>query len=236
MLGIIRKRKPYIHAHWYVPLMDTESDPEKFYQAVEDELATRKVPGLSVERIVFGEGGFLDGNRTYLRLKRERVALDLCSAPFGTSWWFSCRTAELPRVLYGWEILLTLAGFAGFYALYWQLFGLTIGSIAFGSSLIFLILIFVTARFWTGLDEFLLYLPVVGALYERFGRKETYHRQDQRLMFASIVNSLVRSKVTEFCKAAGVEDPQFVTATAQQIMTQRELEKYGYAKSRRDED
>lgn len=234
MLGIIRKKKPFIHSHWYVPLLDIHSDTAEFYQAVEEELAARKVPGLTVERIDFNEGGLLDGNRSYLRVKRERVTMDVCSAPFGTSWWFSGRTAELPRVLYVWEILLVLAGLGGFFALDWQLFGLITGSIVFGSSLVFLILIFLTARAWTGLDEFLIHLPVVGALYERFARKETYHRQDQRLMFGTIVNTLVRGKVTEFCKAAGVEDPQFVTATTQQIMTRRELEKYGYA--RRDED
>jgi len=236
MLGIIRKRKPYIHSHWYVPLLDTQSDPEKFYQAVEEELVARKVPGLSVERIDFNEGGILDANRAYLRLQRERVVLDLCSAPFGTSWWFSCRTAELPRVLYVWEILLVLAGLAGFFALYWQIFGLIIGAIVFCSSLVFLILVFLTARSWAALDEFLIYLPVVGALYESCVRKETYHRQDQWLMYGTIVNTLVRGKVSEFCKAAGEENPQFITTTARQIMSPRELEKYGYARSRADRE
>jgi len=232
MLGLIRKKKPFIHAHWYVPLLDVRIDTENFYRSIEEELSARKVPGLTVERIDFKEGSVINGKRTYLRLRRERLAVDVCSAPFGTSWWFSARAAELPRLLRGWELLLTLAGLAGFFLLYWYLFGLVTGGIVFGSSLAFLLLVFLTARSWPGLDEFLVHLPVTGALYERFARAETYYRQDQWLMYSDIVNALVRQKVVEFSKAAGVEDPQFVEAKPRQVMSQLELEKYGFAKKK----
>lgn len=213
--------------HWNVPLMDFQSDAEQFYKAIEEECVERRVPELTVERIDFKTRGFLSAKRGYLRLRRERVALDVCSAPFGTSWWFSVRSAVLPRHLYWGEVYLTVLGLAGFFALYWQLYGLVLGTVVLGSSMVFLLLVFLTARGWATLDEFLIYLPVVGALYEAYFRKDTYQMQDQRLMFADIVTSVVRAKVVEFCNAGGVADPQFIKVDApDQVLTKRDLAKY----------
>lgn len=227
MFGIIRKRKPIIFAHWYVPLMDFESDTGQFFQSLEEEMTKRRVPELVVERIHFKNAGLLSANRAYLRLRRERVVIDVCSAPFGTSWWFSARAAVLPGILRAWELLLFLLGIGSFFALYWQLYGLMVGGIVFGSSLLFLLVVFLTARNWSGLDEALLYMPVIGALYERFARPESYHRQDQRLMFGDLVNTIIRLKVVEFCMAGGINEPEFITVkNPEQILTERELVKY----------
>jgi hypothetical protein len=84
MFGLIKKRKPIIHAHWYVPLMDFRSDAEAFYRSIEDELASRQVPESIVERITFREGNALFSTRTYFRLRKERAVLDICAAPSAT--------------------------------------------------------------------------------------------------------------------------------------------------------
>lgn len=227
MFGIIKKRKPIILAHWYVPLLDFQSDATEFYRSVEDDLKKREVPQLAAERVEFKEAGWLSSNHEYLRLRRERVVFDICSAKFGTGWWFSLRAAVLPRVLYVWEILLALLGLGSFFVSYVQVFGLMMGSIVFGVSLLFLFVVFFAAKERTGLDEFLLYLPVVGAVYERFFRAETYYRQDQRLMFADIVNTIVREKVKELCAAGGVSEPVFrEVKNPSQILSERELAKH----------
>lgn len=224
MFGLIKKRKPIIHAHWYVPLLDFQSDAEAFYRAIEDELKARKVPDSIVERITFRESNSLSATRTYFRLRKERAVLDICSAPYGTSWYFSCRSAVLPRPLYWWEVQLTVLGLAGFFGLYWHLFGLVTGSIVFGSSVVFLLLILFTARSWNTLDDFVMNLPVIGALYEAYLRPDTYHRQDQRLIYGDLVATIVRAKVMEFCTAGGVEDPEFRTVSnPEQIISEKEL-------------
>ena len=225
--GLIRSRKPIIHEHWFVPLKDFVSNTEEFYQAMEAEVKGRRMPELTVERITFSEGGWVSGNRAYLRMRRERVVFDLCSAAFGTGWWFSLRAATLPRVLYGWEVVLAALGIAGFAGLYWQLFGLATGAIAFGASVIGLLLVFLMARKWASLDEFVVCLPVVGALYEAFFRKDTYYRLDQRLVTAHLIDLITREKVTEFCVAGGLESPEFIEVYfPDQILTRRELSKY----------
>ena len=227
MFGFIRKRHPIIHAEWYVPLLDFASDTGAFYQAVEDELTVRRVPGLVIERINFRQSNMLSGNREYLRIRRERSVVDLCSGAFGTSWWFSARAASLPRVLRWWELLLTLIGLVNFFLLGWHFYGLTLGPIVFGCSMVTLLLFFFAGRFWAGLDEFLIYLPVIGAIYEALFRKETYQRIDQRRIFADIVNTIVRNKVTEFCRAGGVEEPGFVDVTTpEQILSEKQIAKY----------
>lgn len=227
MFGIIRRRKPIIHAHWYVPLLDFSSDPEAFYRAIEAEFTTRQVPEATLERIDFKQAGLASKRRLYLRIQRERMAVDLCSAPFGTSWYFSCRVAELPRILRVWELIVFVLGILGFFALYWHLFGLYLGGIVLGASVLFLLIVMLAGRTYGTLDEFLIYLPVVGQLYEAYVRKDTYQQQDHRLIYGALVNTIIRTKVTEFCKAEGVEDPKFETVSnPDQVLSKKELAKY----------
>jgi len=227
MFGIVRRRRPFIHAHWYVPLIDFSSDTEHFYKSIEDELAARQVPEVTVERIDLKQAGWFSGKRTYLRLLRERVVLDICSSAFGTGWYYSCRAAELPRHMRGWQVYLTVLVLGVTFLLYWQLYGLILGSVVVGSSILLLLLVFLAARSWGTLDEFLIYLPVMGALYEAYFRRDTYQMQDQRLMYADIVSSVVRLKVIEFCAAGGVPEPEFIKVDSpDQILTKRELAKY----------
>lgn len=228
MFGILRRRsKPYIHAHWYVPLLEFRSDTQAFYQAIEDEFAARQIPEVSFERVDYHQAGWLSGRRTYLRLLRERVVTDVCSAPFGTGWYFSCRAATLPRRMAWWEVWLVLAGLIGLAVLYWQFYGLVGGAIVLGSTLVFLLLVMATARTWASLDELLIHIPVFGALYEFILRKDTYQQQDHRLIYADMVETIVRAKVHEFCTAGGVDEPEFRTVSSpQQILTEREQAKH----------
>jgi len=227
MFGFIKKRKPIILSQWYVPLLDFESNATEFYQAVETDLKTREVPGLHAERITFKEAGYLSANHEYLRLRRERTVLDVGSAKFGSSWWFSARAAILPRSLTNLEVILTLLGIGSFFLLYFQLFGLMLGGIVFGSTILFVFVAFWMARAWAGLDEFILWMPVIGQFYESFARRETYHRQDQRRMFASVVETIVRAKVCEYCSLGGVSEPEFHSLEKpEQILSDKALKKW----------
>ncbi len=229
MFGIVRRHKPFVHAHWYVPLLKFRSDTVQFYESIEAELAEHQIPEITVERIDFKQAGFFSGKRTYLRLIRERVVLDICSAPFGKGWYFSLRAAELPRRLGLVELLVTLLGLLGFCALYWQLFGLNLGGVALGASFFFLFLLFIAGRVWGTLDECLIYLPVLGVFYENYFRPDTYQQQDHRLVYADMVTGIVRAKVEEFCVAGGAYESQLIKVTGpDQILTENELVKYGY--------
>ena len=55
------------------------------------------------------------------------------------------------------------------------------------------------------LDAFLLNAPVIGSIYERFFRKETYYRIDTRLMFLESIDAIVKMKVEEVTAKNGVK-------------------------------
>lgn len=227
MFGLIRKRKQFIFYQWYVPLLDFSSNTGEFYTAVEAELKKRQVPALRVERIKFRQAGWFSENHEYLRLGHERLAFDFGSAQCGTSWWFSARAAVLPRRFTKLELILAFLGFGSFCLLYLLLFGMTLGSIVLGVTLLAFLVLFWLGRAWSGLDECLMWMPVVGAFYEGFFRRETYHRQDQRRMIADIVMIVGRAKVREFCALGGVTDPEFCeVATPEQILTAKQLKKF----------
>src|SRR4051794_37547329 len=136
MFGIWRRKKLEVHQHWYVPLLDFRISTQEFYSAIEKELDERKVPDLEVARVEFAEGGLLSAQRQYLRLRRERLVFDICSAPFGSSWFFSLRGAVIPRTLRLWEFILASLGVLGLFGLYWRTFGLFGGAIAIIASLL----------------------------------------------------------------------------------------------------
>jgi hypothetical protein len=55
------------------------------------------------------------------------------------------------------------------------------------------------------LDATLIKSPVVGPMYERWIRKETYYRHDTRLMYLEIVESAVRKLADEAVTAKGAQ-------------------------------
>jgi hypothetical protein len=200
-----RGRKVLVEEHWYVPLLDFRTSTQDFYAAIEKELAERKVPDLEISRIEFAEGGILSAQRQYLRLRRERLIFDICSAPFGTSWFFSLRGAVAQRKLTLFDVGIVAATIACLFLLYWFTFGLLIGSLVIGASVIAVCAFLVFAQRWQNLDDALMELPVVGVIYEVFFRRETYYREDTRLMYLEMVQRIVRHHVEEFTSSAGVK-------------------------------
>src|ERR1043166_2849205 len=81
---------------WVDFLDDFSFSPQEFYDVIEKELQARKIPSMEISREEFSEGGVLSDRRIYLRLFRERLALYTCAAPFGTGYFFSCRTVYIP--------------------------------------------------------------------------------------------------------------------------------------------
>ena len=207
MFGIWNRKKPEVFTHWYALVPNFEFSIADFYAAVEKELADAKVPGLAISREEFAEGGLLSFKREYLRMRRERLVFDICSAPFGTGWFFSLRFAEIPFVLRFWEVLLLLSLLTGIVLLYLYVFGPVMGGIVFGVTALAL-LVFLNNALALGLhdlDAVLLRIPVLGACYEAFLRKESYYREHTRLMYCDLVEKIVKARIEEVTAAKGVK-------------------------------
>src|SRR5688572_20984931 len=108
MFGIWNRKKPTVFTHWYSVVENLEISSEEFYKDIENYIEARCLPGLFVEYIQHAEGGMLSVKRKYLRMRRERLLFDVCSAPFGTYWFFSCRFSEIPLTIKIWEIFTIL--------------------------------------------------------------------------------------------------------------------------------
>jgi len=214
MFGFYRSKKAEVLQHWIAFVEGVQFVPTDFYNTVEEELRVRQVPGLEMARVEFAEGGVLSDKRLYLRMLRERLVFDVCAAPFGKAFFFSCRMAEIPLVVKLWQLLVLAAGIG--LALILSL-KLLIGLFGPGALLLcpILWLVFLVAAIYTmrnavamglkDLDTSLLNTPVLGRIYEAWFRKESYYRHDTRLMYLEVVSSLVKRLAEESVAVKGVK-------------------------------
>src|SRR5712671_7971993 len=207
MFSLFQQKKAEVLSHWYTPVPNFNASTKDFYAAVEQELKEQRVPGLEIAYVEFAEGGMLSAKREYLRMTRERLVFDICAAPFGTAFFFSCRFAEIPAVIRLWQLLVVLVAALMMVALAFKCLGLILGAVVLVAGFVFLIYTLrnAVAMGLKDLDATLIKSPVVGPIYENWFRKETYYRQDTRLMYHDTVNDVVKAKVEETTGAKGIK-------------------------------
>lgn len=213
MFGL--KPKPAeVLSHWYTPVPNFSASTGDFYAAVETELKAQKVPGLTISRIKLSEGGILTDNREYLRMTRERLVFDVCAAPFGANFFYSCRFAEMRPVLELWQLIL-LAGLWGLFTLLsldftFRILGLLAPFLWPPAYLMCLFLLFYALRRASlaggaDLESLILQIPLIKELYEAWFRADTYYRQDARLMYLTVVEGVVKKLVEDETAAKGIK-------------------------------
>src|SRR6267142_224183 len=118
-----RPKKADVLDHWYSLVPGFTAATEDFYEAVEKELKERQIPSLQMRRVEFSEGGLISGRREYLRMTRERLVFDICAAPFGTAYFFSCRFAEIPSVIKLWQLAVLATALLVVVGVVWKFAG-----------------------------------------------------------------------------------------------------------------
>ncbi len=213
MFGLFKPKPADVLSHWYAPVPNYNASTEEFYAAVEQELKAQQVPGLQVSRVDFAEGSVVSAKRTYLRLTRDRLVFDVCAAPFGVNYFYSCRFAEQPKVV-GLGELIALAVVLVFslvtsFGLCLKVFGI-LGPFMWPLCWIGFILLAIytmrnsAAMGLADLDATLLKIPILNSIYEAWFRRETYYRVDTRLMYMTVVEGVVKKLVEETTAAKGV--------------------------------
>jgi hypothetical protein len=207
MFGLFESKKADVLEHWYALVPGFNTSTKEFYEAVETELKDRQVPGLESARVDFAEGGVLSSKREYLRMTRERLVFDICAAPFGTAFFFSCRFAQIPAVIRLWQLLIVIVATFMVTMFVFRYAGLILGAMLLVAGFMFLIYLLrnAVALGLKDLDTFLIKSPIIGPIYENWFRKETYYREDTRLMYCDTVNALVKAKVEETAGAKGIK-------------------------------
>jgi len=181
--------------------------PQDFYAAVEKELANRKFPTMEMSREEFAEGGLLSDKRIYLRMFRERLAIYTCAAPFGTGYFFSCRTVYVPALVRLWHILAAILFFAVVGRVFLQPLRLTFTIIALVALVFALagVLRNAASTALSDLDALLLKIPVVSTFYENWFREDTFYREDTRTLYITLVPAIVKAIADEITAAKGVK-------------------------------
>ena len=138
---------------------------------------------------------------------RERLAFDTCASPFGTDFFFSWRTVYSPPTVKLWHVLVVI----GFFALVFQLLvkplGIVFAAVAVAALILAIGQVFrnTIALGLSDLDATLLKIQAIGPIYERFFRKDTYYRQDTRLVYLEIVPTLIQKLIEEITADKGVK-------------------------------
>jgi hypothetical protein len=202
-----KTKKDELLDHWISFADGFSLSPQEFYDAVEKELAARKMPSMEMSRVEYSEGGLLSDKRIYLRMIRERLAFDICAMPFGTSYIFSCRTVHSPPKVRLWHIVAVIIFFTIVYFVLLKYLGLIFAGIAL---LALFLVIFETFRNavtlgLSDLDNALMKIPAFGSIYECWFRKETYYREDTRLAYLKIVPEITKKVADDFTGTKGIK-------------------------------
>jgi hypothetical protein len=192
---------------WLYSAEGLSLSPREFYTLVEKKLSDLKIPGMDIVHQEFAEGGLLSDQRIYLRLMRERLAIDTCAAPFGTIYFFSCRTVHIPALVRLWHIVAALGFFFGITILLIKPLGFTFALIAIIALLFAMagVLRNAGASAFADMDKLLLKIPVVATIYENWFRVDTYYRTDTRTLYCKLLPQLIKQAAEEICAEKGVK-------------------------------
>jgi len=193
--------------HWVSQAQTSTFSADEVYEAIEQQLQARNIPGLKVSRVDYTEGGLLSNKRTYLRLERAQMVFDFCAAPFGDDYFFSCRTIFSVPILNLWHLLVILLVAPTMFNSVLKPLGLFYGAWGLG----FLVITFailcrqaVKAEF-AFLDTALLEIPILAPIYWFLYRRDTYYREDTRIMFQTVVPQIIQAHLEEISAAKGVK-------------------------------
>ena len=200
-----KSKKDEVLDHWISFADGLSLSPQEVYDALEKELAARKIPSMEMFRVEYSEGGLLSDKRLYLRMIRERLAFETCAAPFGNSFFFSCRSIYSPAVVRLWHLVAVLL----FFSLVWvplvRLLGFEFAGIALIGLIIALVFTFRGAKNLADVDAMLMNIPAFGPIYERWFRVDTYFRQDARLVYLKIVPEIFKSVAENMSGERGIK-------------------------------
>jgi hypothetical protein len=192
-------------SNWHTLFEDFSTSTQDFYAAVEEAVQERKLPDIEISREFFNEGGIASAQREYLRISRDRIAFDICSAPYGNGHFFSWWLAKIPvrygllKFLAAVVILLAMWAFLSAKILR-DMFGLwpSVALFVVGLPVLLLVLLHISDEDW------LLDIPLIGPLYIIIVNPTTYYRLDTAMMFRESVRKAVGDVINDIRTEKGL--------------------------------
>jgi len=201
--------KPVVMSHWHKLYENFFTSSLGFYAVVEDAVKKWELKDITLSRVIWQESGLLSDRREYLRVGAAGLTFDICAAPYGTgfffSWWLTVTVPILGMLFYAAGLLfLGIIVFSFTIHSLGFLRGLPAGLVLFSGAL-FCLGVFVREG-WVGSEEVVLFMPGLGAVYERIFQPPTYYRQDTIAMFQEAVGAAVQEAIQRVTTPQGIRE------------------------------
>lgn len=182
---------------------------QAIYQAIIESVERLKLPGVRYGREVFREAGPFSDHRVYLKIQRELSEFLICAAPAGDSFFITVRKIDRFLHVKWFHYLLLLLAMIGSLLLTLLLLRPVHG---------FVLWLLLCSLFWsilrytafssTGwLSQHLHEIPLIGPLYLRWFKPDTFYRQDFHQAFLTLVFACVQEVVAGLSQAHGIRPP-----------------------------
>lgn len=212
--------------------------PREFYLLLAKAIERREVPGLEAELTSLIESVPGSSRRLYLSVARERFVYYVCAAPFGSGFFFSWRLVDERRPA-KWYHLLAMLGFLFSLSIFVSYFGYStivqflnavgidaegIGQVA--PNLPWIVFIFLFTAMWSLMRcaalprfEWLAIMleksAVIGRVFERFFRPDTYYREDSKQMYQKAFDAAVNEAIDSVTTPQGIRAGVPITRPAE---------------------
>ena len=180
---------------------DFQVSPDVIYQGIMSEVERKGIPGVRYSEVILHESGPFSPYRVYLRIHREFSEFFVCAAPVGNSFFVSVRNIDrFPHVRW-FHYLIVAIGFTFLwrFGVEWNgsVGGIVVPLLTFTLAWSICRCAAYSADNW--FTDHLPEIPLVGALYLRWFRPDTFFRQDIHAAFMRLVDGVIREVV------AGIE-------------------------------
>ena len=170
---------------------------QAIYKSIVDEVEKLSIPDVKYGPEILHESGYFSAYRAYLKVRREFSELLVCAAPVGNSYLISVRKIDrFPHVKWFHYVILPFLAVPSLIA----------GAFANGILGGVLVLAITVALAWsvcryaahsaeTFLADHLPEVPLIGPLYLRWFRPDTFYRQDVHAAFLDLVNGIINQVI-----------------------------------------
>lgn len=211
--------------------------PREFYLLLAKAIERREVPGLEAELTLLIESVRGSSRRLYLSVARERFVYYVCAAPFGSGFFFSWRLVDERRPA-KWYHLLAMLGFLFSLSIFISYFGYStivrfLNALGFDGEGIsqvapnvpWIVFVFLFTAMWSLMRcaalprfEWLAIMfeksAVIGRVFERFFRPDTYYREDSKQMYQKAFDASVQEAIESITTPQGVRQSSVPAGSA----------------------
>lgn len=182
---------------------------QSIYRGIIDAIEALEIPGVMYGPQVMHEGGRFSYHRAYLSIEREFSQFLVCAAQVGVSYMITVRKVDrFPHVKW-WHYLFLLL-FLATVILYAYVELGAVGSLVFIAGLVALgwsCARHASSTVGTWLSKHLHEIPVVGPLYLRWFRPDTFFRQDLHRAFLTLVTDAIKTTISGLEQAQAIRPP-----------------------------